>query len=309
MPATNDRTLPPQANPKATGAGGKPAGDASPPDGLSIETAVERMFEWLDTDGEGGITIDEITALLHPNAPHGKGLTGVVKHIVGFIDGNEDGVLDTDEVTAAITQLDSNEDGHLSPADLGPATAAQGLAPMLALLLQGGPLPGAGSRPVEPPIDVAPPVVPLPPIVVPPPGKPVVPSPIEPVVPLPTLPERPRAPTVAEVAGVLLLRFDADEDRALNLSEILAVLDPRGQRSKLATAIESLIGLVDTGGDGVMSETEIAAAVATLDTDGSGVLDHRDHVPGPPDVAEIDLIGLLLPRLREFDITSLGQFG
>jgi hypothetical protein len=71
----------------------------------------------------------------------------------------------------------------------------------------------------------------------------------------------------------------------------------------------SLLGAVDSDDDQAMSAAEIAAAVTTLDADRNGWLDHRDHVPGPPADDPVHLIGLLLPRLREFDISSLGNFG
>ena len=59
-----------------------------------------------------------------------------------------------------------------------------------------------------------------------------------------------------------------------------------------------------------MSEAEMAAAVATLDADDDGALTRGDHLPGPPQAAdEVDLIGLLLPQLRQYDAAALGDFG
>ncbi len=111
-----------------------------------------------------------------------------------------------------------------------------------------------------------------------------------------------------QVVDVLLARFDGDDDGAIALPELLAVLDPKGHRQKIAEALSVLTDAVDvdTDGNDTMSQDELNAAVAMLDTDGNDTLDHHDHVPGPPaDETEVDLIGILLPQLRQFDVGVL----
>jgi Ca2+-binding EF-hand superfamily protein len=177
--------------------------------------------------------------------------------LVDLMDPDDDGKLVAADVTAALESLDTNGDGTLTPADLGRELAHQGLAPVLAVTLQGGPV---AAQP-------------------------------------------PRATGVAidAVVDSLTDRFDANDNGALTLAELLAVLDPGGHRQKLEDRLTDLVAAVDTNDDGAMSEAELTAAVASLDANGNGRLDHGDHVPGPASPDEIDLIGVLLPRFRHFD--------
>ena len=66
---------------------------------------------------------------------------------------------------------------------------------------------------------------------------------------------------------------------------------------------------VDADPSGAMSRAEVHAAVASLDQNQDGSLNHDDRVPGPPPDDGIDLIGVLLPHLRDSDVDTRGQFG
>ncbi|WP_284614709.1 EF-hand domain-containing protein [Aquabacterium humicola] len=239
----------------------------------TIEQASDRLFTAFDTDDDGKITVAEVTGVVDPAGVHGNGLATIVARVIGLVDDDGDGAMSTAEVDATLAAFDRNGDGSLTPADLGEAMAHDGRLPMLALLLQPGPPPG-------------------------------VPEPLPPVMPDP--PEAPRAPTVDDVVDALFRRFDGDHDSAITLAELLAVLDPRGVRPRIDDAMASLVGAVDSNHDQSISEAEMAAAVATLDADDDGTLNHDDHLPGPPQAADdVDLIGLLLPQLRQYDAAAL----
>lgn len=257
------------------GVAGSHGGHGQGPVWPTVGDAVDSLFSVFDTNSDGSIALAEIQGVLDPQGHH-PALNAVVRNLVEQIDTDGDSSLSSDEVTEALTALDTNGDGSLSPTDLGAAVARLGTAPLLAGLLQGFPLPGGGADPGPNP-----------------------PGPVGP----------PQAPTVEQVVDVLVTRFDADDDGALTLAELLAVLDPASRHGKLAAAMQELVAAVDTSGDGTMSEAELTAAVATLDADGNGTLDHRDHVPGPPTDDSVDLIGLLMPHMRDFDVTTLGHFG
>ena len=232
------------------------------PHWLTVEEASDRMFTWFDGDEDGTIAVSEIVAVLDPGGKHAEQLNGVVRRLVDLMDADDDGDLAEADVTAALESLDTNGDGSLTPADLGPELAHQGLAPVLAVMLQGTPLPGTG------------------------PGR-------EP-------PAHQQGIEIDAAVESLLGRFDGNDDGALSLAELLAVLDPQGHRQRLEDALTPLVAAVDADGDGVMSSAELEAGVASLDADGNGRLNHDDHVPGPHSPDEVDLIGVLLPKFRHF---------
>ncbi|WP_395700246.1 EF-hand domain-containing protein [Aquabacterium sp.] len=236
----------------------------------TVTEATDKLFVAFDTNADATITLAEISAVLDPGGHHPDGLNQVVQRVVGLIDTNDDGKLTKTEVTTALTKLDTNHDGVLSPADLRPSLAQDGLTPVLAALLAGG-LPGAGNPP--PPV------------------------------------EDHHAPSLDEVVNALIKRFDTNNDQGISLTELLAVLDPRAGHAKIDDAMQSLVTAVDTNQDGVMSAAEIKAAVASLDDNHDGLLNHDDHMPGPPSGDAVDLVGLLLPHLRDFDSATLGHFG
>lgn len=249
----------------------------------TIAGAVDGLLRQFDTNHDSAITLAEIAGVLDPGGHHPDTMNTVVRHLVSLIDGNADGTLTKAELTTAVTSLDFNGDGSLSPADLGPEAAQAGLAPLLAVLLHGGSVPGGH-------------------------GDDDLPEPPGPPAPPPAA--GPKAPTVEQVVDVLTARFDANDDAALTLAELLAVVDPKGRHAKVDTALTALVDALDQNHDGSLNRAELTAGVATLDTDGNGRLDHRDHVPGPPvDHDTVDLIGVLLPHLRDFDAATLALAG
>ena len=223
----------------------------------TVDESADRFFAWFDGNEDGSITVAEIVATVDPGGHHAGPLNGVVGRLIDLMDPNDDGKLVAADVTAALESLDTNQDGSLTPADLGAGLAHQGLAPVLAVMLQGGPVPGP--------------------------------------------PPRASGVAIEDVVDSLTTRFDANDNGALTLTELLAVLDPGGHRQKLKDALTPLVAAVDANHDGAMSKAELTAAVSSLDANGNGRLDHGDHVPGPGSADEIDLIGVLLPKFRHFD--------
>jgi Ca2+-binding EF-hand superfamily protein len=112
----------------------------------TVEESTDRFFAWFDGNKDGTITVAEIVAAVDPSGHQARELNGVVGRIVDLMDPNHDAKLSKAEVTAALDALDTNGDGSLTPADLGRELAHQGLSPVLAVMLQGGPVPGPPQR-------------------------------------------------------------------------------------------------------------------------------------------------------------------
>ena len=112
----------------------------------TVEESTDRFFSWFDGNKDGTITVAEIVATLDPSGGQARELHGVVGKIVDLMDPNHDGKLTKAEVTAVLDSLDTNGDGTLTPADLGRELAHQGLAPVLGVMLQGGPVSGPPER-------------------------------------------------------------------------------------------------------------------------------------------------------------------
>ena len=188
-------------------------------------------------------------------------------------------------LTAMIASIDTSHDGALSRAEVTAAvspldTDGDGLlgpARMLGSIgnLLGGLLKGHGSVDKPPP---APPTLPVP-------------------------------PSAAELVDDVFGRFDTNANGSITLAELLAVLDPKSLHTRLDDALEHLVTVVDTDKNGAMSKAEVLAAVRSLDANGDGLFSHADHLPGPPSGDSIDLIGVLLPRLGEFQGGGPGHGG
>ena len=127
-----------------TNKGRATAGD--PPRWHTVDEATAQFFAWFDGDEDGTVAVTEIVAAIDPGGHHAAGLNGVVRRLVDLMDPDDDGELVAADVTAALESLDINEDGSLTPADLGRDLAHQGLSPVLAVMLQGGPVPGPPPR-------------------------------------------------------------------------------------------------------------------------------------------------------------------
>lgn len=188
-------------------------------------------------------------------------------------------------LAAMISSIDSNHDGALSKAEVTAAvspldTDGDGLlgpARMLGAIgnLLGGLLRAPGHIDTLPP---APPTLPVP-------------------------------PTAAELVDDVFGRFDTNSNGSITLAELLAVLDPKSLHTRLDDALKQLVTVVDTDKDGAMSKAEVLAAVKSLDANGDGFFSHADHIPGPPADDSIDLIGVLLPRLCDFQGDGPGHGG
>lgn len=98
----------------------------------------------------------------------------------------------------------------------------------------------------------------------------------------------PTPPTVAEVVEHVLAHFDADDDGALTLEEVLAELDPDGTRSSVSDAAKAAFAQVDTDSSGALSTAELSTAVSALDADGDGSLERGEKA------ADDSSVGVLL---------------
>lgn len=182
-----------------------------------------------------------------------------VQQMLATIDSNADQKLSLPEVHAVIGKLDTNGDGVLSPADLLKALIDSSQQPVSAAMVTLA-LNGL------------------------PPGSATPAS---------------RGQALTTVVDTLFTRFDANKSSSLSLGEFTAVLDPQHRQQQVDDALAALVTQVDSNRDGQMSRAEVAAAVATLDADHNGTLDARDHLPAAPGDGSVDLIGLLMPQLRE----------
>jgi Ca2+-binding EF-hand superfamily protein len=113
---------------------------------MTVDEAAAQFFAWFDRNDDGTITVSEIVDAVDPSGGHAAQLHGVVRALVDLMDPDDDGDLVAADVAAALETLDTNDDGSLTPADLGSELAQQGLAPVLGVMLQGGPVPGPPQR-------------------------------------------------------------------------------------------------------------------------------------------------------------------
>ena len=114
----------------------------------TVDQAAERLQTRFDSNQDGDITVAEIVGTLDPEARAGDGLLQLVQRVVGWMDDDADDTISATELTAAMNQLDRNDDGVLSPADLwaGLNRHGEGQTQVLAVLLASAP----AERTVEP---------------------------------------------------------------------------------------------------------------------------------------------------------------
>ncbi|MFO1326234.1 MAG: EF-hand domain-containing protein [Rubrivivax sp.] len=147
----------------------------------------------------------------------------------------------------------------------------------------------------------------------------------------PTTPDTPPSPpTVAEVVERVLTQFDANDDDAITLDEVLALLDPDGTHATVAEQAKAAFAQVDGDGSGAIGSAELTTAVAALDTDGDGSLErgekaaddsgigvllhgHGPHGPGghggpggPRDAGGVAVATLVAHALARFDADDSG---
>lgn len=85
------------------------------------------------------------------------------------------------------------------------------------------------------------------------------------------------APAIDTVVDKVFTRFDADDDAALTVAELVAVLDPTASSSTLATELTAQVTVIDSDGNGTLSKAEVTAAVTALDSDADGLLDRSER--------------------------------
>lgn len=255
---------------------------------VDLETALDILLPFVDGDGDGGLSLAEITAV-YPDFPVSLftvadpdnngvasrsellALSGALGDLVTLIDTNGDRVFQYQEVSAVVeedlfTALDGNANGVLDCEDLAPF-----------LPVPEGEPPVEGEPPAEGEVTVLP--CPLPPV------------------------------DLAQALDIALPYVDTDGDGGVSLAEITAVYpafeeswfnvvdsnnDDVASRDELL-ALRSLLPLdivsaVDTNGDRLIQYAEVSGFAGedvfySLDINGNGVLDCEDLaiLPPPPE--------------------------
>lgn len=106
--------------------------------------------------------------------------------------------------------------------------------------------------------------------------------------------EGPSPVTVTHAVDAVFVRFDADTNSTLSLTEILAVLDPKGSHADLGDKVADLLPAIDSNGDGGLSVAELTAAIQAMDTDGDGTLERSDRPVDATPTDAVQLVGILM---------------
>lgn len=251
---------------------------------VDLEAAIGIIFPFLDTNGDAGLSLAEITAVYPEFEPAWlnaidvnnddllsqsellvlRSLVADTEDTVPLIDGNGDRLIQYEEVSTVVEEevfggLDGNGNGVLDCEDLAPL-----------LPVPEGEAPAEGEPPSEGEVVVLP--CPLPPVDL-------------------------------EVALDMVLPYvDTDGDGGISLAEItvvypdfpaslFTVVDPnndgvasRSELLALRVAVGDVVTLIDANGDRLIQYQEVAAVVdegvfAGFDGNGNGVLDCEDLAP------------------------------
>lgn len=228
----------------------------------TVSEVSDQLFTLFDTNHDKAIAFSEISAVLDPRGKSGE-LPNLLQRLLEPVDTNGDHSLSQAEITTAYGKLDSNGDGVLSPADLPGALRGQpGTVPMLALVLNGLPVPG---NPDEP-------------------------KPKDP----PTVAEvvdelfarfdanKDKSLSLAELTAVLDPQAKhAKLDAAL--ARVVALVDTNGDKQMSQAELTAAVGTLDTNHDGVLDHHD---HLPGPEDDGEG--------------GSIDLVGQLMPKLHDF---------
>jgi Ca2+-binding EF-hand superfamily protein len=125
------------------GQGHGPGLHGTPPAAPTIAQVVDGVFTHFDKDASTTISLAELLAVLDPKGTHTErdaDLSALFKQI----DTNTDSSLSVAEVTAAVTALDTDHSGTLTPADLVPGQMPDATVDLIGILLHGGDGPGHG---------------------------------------------------------------------------------------------------------------------------------------------------------------------
>lgn len=228
----------------------------------TVSEVTDQLFALFDTNHDKAIAFTEIATTLDPKGQIGE-LPNLLQRLLEPIDTNADHSLSLAELNTAFGKLDSNGDGVLSPADLPGALRSQpGTVPMLALVLNGLPVPG---NPDEP--------------------KPKSPPTVADVVDELFArfdANKDKSLTLAELTAVLdpqarHARLDAA------LAKVVSLVDTNGDKLMSQAELTAAVGTLDTNHDGVLDHHD---HLPGPEDDGEG--------------GSIDLVGQLMPKLQAF---------
>lgn len=232
-------------------------GDHAAPTPVALADAVAAIFTRFDGDASGSLTSAELLAVLDPKGTHAEVATKVAA-LIAQVDTDANGSLGNAEVSTAVAALDTNGDGMLSPADHVAGAADNEPAELVAALL-GGKGFGDGGHGHGGPRDGL---------------------------------GASHSVTVADAVSTVFTLYDADKSGTIALSELLAVLDPKGSNTHEAVEVATLFAKLDTDANGSLAQAELTAAFAALDSNGDGTLNASDAIAAHGHDSVLELIGV-----------------
>jgi hypothetical protein len=101
----------------------------------------------------------------------------------------------------------------------------------------------------------------------------------------------PPAPTIDQLVGGVMKRFDQDANQMISAEEISSVVNPRGKFAFVDKMVVNLITKFDTSKDGLVDKAEWSKAMSAYDKNADGALS-RSEIMHSND-AFVALVGVL----------------
>lgn len=248
---------------------------------LAVAQVVDAAFQRFDANADGVITADELAVEVDPSGRFPDLVTHLAAALT-LVDGDADGGVDKDELTAAVQQVDSNGDGTVSRSEL--SQARQDDSPVTALL-DAHPVRGA---PDDDRHDTEPD------------GKPVS-ALVDQLFTLDSngdnqisLSELLTLADNAALAPATAGSADAATTLVIDAGQAPAHGGPGGPPIDFTALVTAVFTAIDTNHDAFLSRDEVTVALNALDTNQDGRIDHADEPLANWDQQSIELIGLLV---------------
>ncbi len=250
---------------------------------LTVGQVVEATFQRFDANADGVITADELAIEVDPSGR----FPDLVTHLAAAltqVDGNADGGVSKEELTAAVKQVDTSGDGTVSRSELSQARQAD--SPVTALIdahpVHGLPDDGrhdsdADAKTVSELIDQLF----------------TLDSNSDNLISLSEL------LTLADSAGFATVPV-AGTDSSGGTTLVIDASKPAphggagGQPIDFTALLTEVFSAIDTNKDAFLSRDEVTVALTALDTNHDGKIDHADEPLANWDQQSIELIGLLV---------------
>jgi hypothetical protein len=101
---------------------------------VAIDAVVASLTQRFDGDGDGALTLAELLAELDPRG-HRHKLDDALSTLVAAVDTDDDGTMSGDELTAAVASLDGNGNGRLDRGDHVPGPQSPDEIDLVGVLL------------------------------------------------------------------------------------------------------------------------------------------------------------------------------